>query len=73
MARLPKNSVFCRRAGEMLFVQHRPELALAAIESITVLGALQASREVKVMDPRYADFDLENALGTIERLRGKVS
>jgi hypothetical protein len=23
--------------------------------------------------PRHADFDLENALGTIERLRGKVS
>ena len=32
LARLPKNSVFCRRAGEMLLAQHRPELALAAID-----------------------------------------
>jgi WD40 repeat protein len=31
LARLPKNSVFCRRASEMLLAQHRPELALAAI------------------------------------------
>jgi hypothetical protein len=32
LARLPKNSAFCRRAGEMLLAQHRPELALAAID-----------------------------------------
>jgi hypothetical protein len=32
LARLPKNSVFCARAGEMLLTQHRPELALAAID-----------------------------------------
>jgi len=32
LARLPKNSVFCRRAGEMLLAQHRPQLALAAID-----------------------------------------
>src|SRR5262249_14582967 len=32
LARLPKNSVFCRRACEMLLAQHRPQLALAAID-----------------------------------------
>ena len=32
LARLPKNSVFCRRAGEMLLAQHRPQLALAAVD-----------------------------------------
>jgi hypothetical protein len=32
LARLPKNSVICRRAGEMLLAQHRPELALTAID-----------------------------------------
>jgi len=32
LARLPKNGVFYRRAGEMLLAQHRPQLALAAID-----------------------------------------
>ena len=32
LRRLPKNSAFCRRAGEMLVAQHRPQLALAAVE-----------------------------------------
>jgi hypothetical protein len=32
LARLPKNSVVCTRAAEMLLFQHRPELALAAID-----------------------------------------
>ena len=32
LARLSKNSVFCTRAGELLLAQHRPELALAAID-----------------------------------------
>ena len=36
LARLPKNSVFCTRAGEMLLAQHRPELALAAIDKALV-------------------------------------
>ena len=36
LARLPKNSAFCRRAGEMLFVQHRPELALAAVDKALI-------------------------------------
>jgi WD40 repeat protein/serine/threonine protein kinase len=32
LARLPKNSVVCTRAGEMLLTQRRPELALAAVD-----------------------------------------
>ena len=32
VVRLPKNSVACTRAGEMLLAQHRPELALAAVD-----------------------------------------
>jgi len=32
LARLPKDSIFCRRAGEILLAQHRPELALAAVD-----------------------------------------
>jgi WD40 repeat protein/serine/threonine protein kinase len=32
LARLPKNSAACRRAGEMLLAQHQPRLALAAVE-----------------------------------------
>jgi hypothetical protein len=31
LARLPKDSVICRRAGEMLLAQRRPDLALAAV------------------------------------------
>ena len=32
LARLPKNSVVCMRAGEMLLGQHLPELALIAVD-----------------------------------------
>ena len=32
LAKLPKNSAFCRRASEMLLAQHRPQLALAAVD-----------------------------------------
>jgi hypothetical protein len=32
LARLPKNSAFCTRAGEMLLAQGRPELALTAVD-----------------------------------------
>jgi WD40 repeat protein len=32
LARLPENSVFCRRAGEMLLAQHKPNLALVAVD-----------------------------------------
>ena len=33
LARLPKSSAVCRRAGEMLLAQHQPRLALAAIDN----------------------------------------
>jgi WD40 repeat protein len=33
LAGLPKNSVFCTRAGEMLLWQHQPTLALGAVET----------------------------------------
>ena len=32
LARLPKDSIFCAWAGEILLAQHRPELALAAVD-----------------------------------------
>ena len=32
LARLPKNSIYCRRAAELLMAQHCPELALAATD-----------------------------------------
>jgi WD40 repeat protein/serine/threonine protein kinase len=32
LANLPNNSVVCTRAGQMLLAQHRPELALAAVD-----------------------------------------
>jgi hypothetical protein len=32
LARLPNDSTICRRAGEMLLAQHRPELALGAVD-----------------------------------------
>jgi WD40 repeat protein/energy-coupling factor transporter ATP-binding protein EcfA2 len=32
LARLQKDSIFCTRAGEILLAQHRPELALAAVD-----------------------------------------
>ena len=53
LARLPKDSVFCTRAGEMLLAQHRPELALAAIEKALVANPtdLRAQRlRIKVLD-----------------------
>jgi WD40 repeat protein len=33
LARLPKKSAVCTRAGEMLLAQHRPELALVAVDN----------------------------------------
>jgi WD40 repeat protein len=33
LARLPKNSVHCTRAGEMLLGQHQPNLALGAVDT----------------------------------------
>ena len=32
LARLPRNSIICTRAGEMLLAQDRPKLALAAVD-----------------------------------------
>src|SRR5262249_13194220 len=32
LARLPKSSAVCRRAGEMLLAQHQPRLALTAVD-----------------------------------------
>ena len=53
LARLPKNSVFCRRAGEILLAQNRPELALAAIDKVLLEDPtdLPAQRlRLKVLD-----------------------
>ncbi len=36
LARLPKSSVVCRRAGEMLLAQHQPRLAMAAVDNALV-------------------------------------
>ena len=46
LARLPKNSAVCTRAGEMLMAQHRPELALAAVDKalLTDPAAVPAQR-----------------------------
>ena len=53
LARLPKNSVVCTRAGEMLLVQHRLDLALTAIDKALLAnpGDLQAQRlRLKIRD-----------------------
>ena len=53
LGRLPKNSVFYRRAGEMLLAQHRPELALAAVDKALLADPtdLPAQRlRVKILD-----------------------
>jgi hypothetical protein len=53
LARLPKDSVFCTRAGAMLLAQHRPELALAAIDKALVADPTDLSAQrlrVKVLD-----------------------
>ena len=56
LARLPKNSFVCTRAGEMLLAQHRPELALAAVDKALLAdptdlaGATSSSRDSKCDD-----------------------
>ena len=53
LARLPKNSAVCTRAGEMLLAQHSPKMALAAVERALVTDptALAAQRlRLKVLD-----------------------
>jgi dipeptidyl aminopeptidase/acylaminoacyl peptidase len=53
LARLPKNSALCTRAGEMLLAQHSPEMALAAVDKalITDPSAVAAQRlRLRVLD-----------------------
>ena len=53
MARLPRNSIICTRAGEMLLARGRPELALAAVDKALLADptALSVQRlRLKVMD-----------------------
>ena len=53
LARLPNNSVVCRRAGEMLLAQGRPELALTAVDQALLADptALSAQRlRLRVLD-----------------------
>jgi hypothetical protein len=45
LARLPKNSVVCTRAGEMLLAQHRPELALAAVDKALLADPTDVSAQ----------------------------
>ena len=53
LARLPKNSAVCTRAGEMLLAQHSPEMALAAVDRalLTDPAAVPAQRlRLRVLD-----------------------
>jgi hypothetical protein len=49
LARLPKNSAACRRAGEMLLAQHQPRLALAAVDNALLADPTdQPARRLRV-------------------------
>jgi hypothetical protein len=53
LARLPRNSIICTRAGEMLLAQDRPKLALTAVDQALLADptALSAQRlRNKVLD-----------------------
>jgi hypothetical protein len=53
LARLPKNRVFCERAGQMLLDQHRPEMALVAIDQALLVDPTDAQTQrlrLKVLD-----------------------
>jgi WD40 repeat protein/serine/threonine protein kinase len=53
LARLPKNSAVCRRAGEMLLTQHQPRLALAAVDYALLADPMDESTQrlrLKVLD-----------------------
>ncbi len=53
LVRLPKNSVVCTRAGEMLLAQHSPELALTAVDNALLADPtdLRAQRvRLKILD-----------------------
>ena len=45
LARLPKNSIVCTHAGEMLLAQHRPELALAAVDKALLADPTDVSAQ----------------------------
>ena len=53
LARLPKKSDVCTRAGEMLLAQEHPELALAAVNNALLADPKDLSAQrlrVKVLD-----------------------
>ncbi len=53
LARLPKNSAVCTRAGEMLLAQHNPEMALAAIDRALLTDATTVAAQrlrLRVLD-----------------------
>jgi WD40 repeat protein len=53
MARLPKQSVVWARAGEMLLAQHRPELALVAVDNALLAHPTDSTAQhlrLKVLD-----------------------
>ena len=52
LARLPKNSAICTRAGEMLLAQDRPELALAAVDK-ALLALIQRLSPHSVFDSEF--------------------
>ena len=52
LARLPKNSIICTRAGEMLLAQDRPKLALAAVDkALLVDPADLAAQRLRLRSP----------------------
>jgi hypothetical protein len=53
LARLPRNSAVCTRAGEMLLAQHSPEMALAAVDRALLSDPTAASAQrlrLRVLD-----------------------
>ena len=53
LARLPKNSAVCTRAGQMLLAQGRPELALTAVDKALLADPTAVSAQglrLKVLD-----------------------
>jgi WD40 repeat protein/serine/threonine protein kinase len=55
LARLPKNSAVCTRAGEMLLMQHSPEMALAAIDRALLSDATAVAAQrlrLRVLDAK---------------------
>jgi hypothetical protein len=55
LARLPKNSVACTRAGEILLAQHRPQLALVAVDRALLADPTDLSA-------RRLRLEIQNAL-----------